>query len=94
MSAIVYHETRGRPRRLKVDPRPGNYYVCAVDAGRVAFVAGPFRYHRQARRFYRKAKAAALAADPWAWFYQWGTCRTEHGRVRGALNESLGIRGG
>lgn len=89
---IVYHETRGRPRRLKVDPRPGHYYVCAVDAGRVALVAGPFRYHRQARRFYRKAKDAALHADLWALFYRWGTCRTEHGRKAGVLNEQLGIR--
>jgi hypothetical protein len=98
MTAIACHEARGRPRRLQVDRRRGHYYVCAVNAGRVAAGArvaggaGPFRRHRGARRWYRRAHDLAIERDPWAWHYQWGTCRVEHGDRPGALNAALGIR--
>jgi hypothetical protein len=88
--------TERRPRRLIVDPRPGRYYVTCVDAGRVGFVAGPFRRHQAARRFLRPARRAAQQVDPWSDFYAWGTARLRDNWDRpiplGVLNDALGIR--
>jgi hypothetical protein len=84
-----------RPRRLVIDPRPGRYYVTCINAGRVGFVAGPFRRHQAARRFLWFAKRAADRVDPWSHFYAWGTSRLRDNWDKpipvGALNAALGI---
>lgn len=85
-----------RPRRLTVDRRPGRYYVTVRDAGRLGFVAGPFRRHQAARRFVWLARREAERADPWSHFYAWGTSRLRDDWDRpipvGVLNDALGIR--
>lgn len=89
MSGIVR-----KPRRLAVDPRPGHYYVSVIDAGRHALLLGPFRYHRQARRFVRAVREHAEEVDPWATFYAFGTCRCSGGARPGIFNDALDFRRG
>lgn len=79
------------PRRLRVDRRPGAYYVSMVDGPRVGLLLGPFRLHRQALRFVRAARQEANRRDPWAVFYGFGTLRLESGARTGSLNAALGI---
>ena len=80
------------PRRLAVDRRPGHYYVSVIDAGRLGLLLGPFRRHRQARRFVRLAREHAESIDPWSVFYAFGTVRCPDGARRGIFNEALEIR--
>lgn len=87
---MTYHRP---PRRLRVDKRPGNYYVSVVDGQRVGLLLGPFKRHRQALRFVRAARAAACNADPKAWFYSYGTVRVVTDKPRtGVLNAAVGVR--
>lgn len=78
-------------RGRRVDHRPGHYYVSAVSGGRVALLAGPFRWHKQARRWVRATRGTAEAVDDYACFYAYGTLRLDNGERRGVLNDKLGI---
>ena len=80
-----------RPRRLRVSREPGYWYVSIRDGGRLGFLAGPFRYHRQALRFLRATRREAERVDHWAAFSAIGTCRCPDGRYTGVLNGALGI---
>lgn len=59
------------------DPRPGFYYVSAIDAGRSARLDGPYPTHAEALGEVERARAALVQMDPRAWFYAFGTCRSE-----------------
>jgi len=50
------------------------YYVSVVDAGRHGLLAGPYTYHAEALEKVDPARARAIAADGYAWFYAYGTC--------------------
>lgn len=73
------------------DPQPGFYYVDARDAGRVAWLAGPFARHADALAWLDPARLLAQKLDPWAAFYAFGTLRAPHGGRLGQLNARLGI---
>lgn len=59
------------------DPRPGFYYVTAVDGGRSARAAGPYRTHAAALDDVYRVKEEIERTDPRAAFYAWGTMRSE-----------------
>lgn len=62
-----------------------SYYVTAVDGGRVAYLAGPYRRHGDALRMVEPARDALHALDPnrapWCGV---GTARTPRGHSRRA----------
>lgn len=64
------------------DPRPGNYYVSAVDGPRYWMIAGPFSTHAKALAMVDEAREKAEKKDPRAIWMAWGTCRTEVGDAR------------
>lgn len=80
-----------RPRRLEVQREPGFYYVTVVDGSRYLPLLGPFKYHRQARRFVRRAQEHAVTHYRFACFYAYGTARLPDGRFEGVFNSALGI---
>lgn len=57
------------------DPRPGNYYVSAIDGPRTALLLGPFPTHQQALDEVDTGRDMACDLDPRAHFYAFGTCR-------------------
>lgn len=69
-----------------IDPRPGFYYVSALDGARKAFARGPFPTHREALDAVEATKAAVEARDPRAVWYAWGTARSETDAGPGILD--------
>jgi hypothetical protein len=68
------------------------HYVTVRHAGRVGFLAGPFRSRRDAELRVDAARREAEKIDPWAGFYAFGTSRVLTTAPRpGVLNERLGI---
>jgi len=67
------------------------YYVNCADAGRVALLAGPFITHQEAIDLLDKVRDLAHEVDGRAWFYAYGTCKTENGKRIGLLNQKLGL---
>ena len=63
------------PRRLRIDHRPGLYYVLARNGERTFVLLGPFKRYGQAARFRGACEALACKADPWACFYTYGVAR-------------------
>ena len=59
------------------DPRPGFYYVSAIDGPRAARVQGPFQTHAEALARVDAARSRAEKLDPRACWYAFGTCRSE-----------------
>lgn len=59
------------------DPRPGYYYVTAMDSGRSARAAGPYGTHAAALDDVYRVKEEIERGDPRAAFYAWGTMRSE-----------------
>ena len=62
------------------DIKPGNYYVsCRDDNGRTLMLLGPFvNDHAKALSMVNIGdKLAQESGDPKAWFYSYGTCRTD-----------------
>lgn len=51
------------------------FYATAIDAGRVAYLLGPFDAHEAALAAVPRAQELAYANDPRAWFYAYGTAR-------------------
>lgn len=54
------------------DPRPGYYYVSAIDGQRVAKVRGPFARHADALAAVEAARERAYELAPYTWFYMFG----------------------
>lgn len=50
-----------------------NYYVSVVDGPRSALLAGPFGSHVKALFAVDEVRRVVEEADPWAWFYSFGT---------------------
>lgn len=75
------------------DTKPGNYYVTAINGKSTAWLAGPFRDgHRAALNMVAAAKKIAQEVDPRAFWYAYGTARTDYSYDRaGVLNERLGL---
>ena len=71
------------------DPRPGFYYVTCIDGDRVAFVRGPWADHASALAAVHTVKVTAEDLDPRAFWYAWGTARSETDRGPGALGGAL-----
>jgi len=55
------------------------YYISVRDQGRSALLAGPFYSHQAAIDQVRSVQALACKQDPWADFYQFGTCSAARG---------------
>lgn len=54
-----------------------HYYASVRDAGRTGLLAGPYATHAEALDKVDAARAKAVAADGYAWFYAYGTCSIE-----------------
>lgn len=60
------------------DTKPGNYYVTATDAGRVAFLAGPYRDdHAAALAMVDTVQRVAIEMNREAFWYAYGTVRVD-----------------
>lgn len=57
------------------DPKPGNYYVSAIDGPERALASGPYQNHAQALAMVNKARDVVCEHDGCAWFAAWGTVR-------------------
>jgi hypothetical protein len=75
------------------DPRPGNYYVTAIDGDRWVPLLGPFvNDHRGALDAVEVVRNKACSLDPRAWWYAFGTARWEKsdpGRLNDVLANAL-----
>jgi hypothetical protein len=61
-----------------------NYFVTCIDAGKVWYMAGPYKTHQEALEAVDTARTIGVKNNPWAWFYSWGTVssdRTEPGSI-------------
>lgn len=58
-----------------VDPRPGRFYVSAVDGDRVWALLGPLPNHELALRMIRPVREMGVKGNPWAAFYSFGSFR-------------------
>lgn len=65
------------------------FYVTVVDAGRVGYLAGPFRTHEAALAIVDKVRDMAVAADGYAHFYAYGTAKRPNGYLEGLFNSKL-----
>lgn len=66
------------PDQCTPDPRPGFYYVSAIDGARRALVRGPWvDDHAGALAAVDACRRAAADRDGRTWFYAFGTCRSE-----------------
>lgn len=70
----------GRVAEVEADARPGRYYVTARDAGRTAFLLGPFvqrtwgkQAHARALGAVRRARRYVQEMDSRADFWSFGT---------------------
>ncbi len=77
------------------DPRPGRYYVTVRDGKQVGYLLGPFARHVDALVCVDTARKLAIAGDPKAHFYGFGTARladdvAEADAPVGVFNEALG----
>jgi hypothetical protein len=57
------------------DPRPGHYYVSAIDGGTVHRMAGPFPTHAESLELVKPVREFAESHDGRAHFMGWGTIR-------------------
>lgn len=76
------------------DPRPGFYYVSAIDGARRSLVRGPFPTHAAALEAVEPAKKLVEERDPRAHWYAWGTARNEVNLGPGALDRWEATRAG
>jgi hypothetical protein len=72
--------------RQRPDPRPGFYYVSAIDGARKVFARGPFPTHREALDRVDATRTAVEKVDPRAPWYAWGTARSEVDQGPGVLD--------
>lgn len=68
------------------DPRPGFYYVSAVDGPRRSLVRGPFSTHAEALERVEDTRRLVEERDPRAHWYAWGTARSETNAGPGVLD--------
>jgi hypothetical protein len=69
-----------------------HHYVTVRNGRRVGLLAGPFPTRQEAEQWVEPARAAAIDADPWAHFYDFGTSRITTRRPRpGRLNHRIGV---
>lgn len=76
------------------DPRPGFYYVSAIDGSRRSLVRGPFRTHAEALEAVEPTKRLVEDRDPRAHWYAWGTARNEADLGPGVLDRWEAEHGG
>jgi hypothetical protein len=72
------------------DTKPGFYYVSVVDGGRVALALGPFvNDHAAALERVAAVRDYVRGRSDRAWFYSFGTVRSDVDRGSGRLNAEL-----
>jgi len=69
-----------------IDPRPGFYYVSAIDGPRRSMVRGPFPTHAEALERVEATRRLVEERDPRAHWYAWGTARSETDLGKGVLD--------
>ena len=57
------------------------FFVSVKDAGKTAFLLGPYPTNLEAVQNIPRARELALAADPWSHFYAFGTCSAPIGTI-------------
>jgi len=84
--------TVGCPCGASHDGENGGYYTSARDAGRTAFLVGPFDTHAEALAWVDRTRAKAEEVNARAVFYAFGTVRMKDGyREPGRLNGWNGL---
>jgi hypothetical protein len=68
------------------DPRPGFYYVSAIDGKKRFLIRGPFTTHLEAMKAVESTRMKAEELDPHAFWWAWGTARTEQHSGLGTLD--------
>lgn len=53
------------------------FYVSVINGKRTGLLLGPFATHEEALDNVERGRELAIAADPFAHFYWFGTCRIE-----------------
>lgn len=69
------------------------FYVSVVDGARSSLLLGPFNTHGAALAHVEPTRRRAVADDPRAHFYAFGTCRHRTARAPGRLNDQLDYTG-
>ena len=70
---VAYTHPPVSPSTQVADPRPGNYYVSAVDFYQTWLLLGPFRQHQKALDCVELVRSFAIKHEPRAAFYGFGT---------------------
>ena len=73
------------------DTRPGPYYVSVVDGARVSLLLGPYELHADALDNVERARKHACKVSERAWFYAFGTVRSDGERRPGIFNGEIGL---
>ena len=83
------------------DPRPGDYFVSAIDKldntgyvpqSRIALASGPYTTHELALAAVASVKRLVERVDPRAVWYAWGTARMDMGSRMVGFVEQHGLR--
>lgn len=74
------------------DPRPGDYFVSAIDGDRYSLISGPYvNDHAAALADVASVRRLANDHDPRACFWAWGTCRMEPNSGRIGTAQKCGL---
>lgn len=66
------------------------FYVSVIDGARKGLLLGPYDRHEHAEANVDRARDEAMSVDPWAHFYEFGTCRIEAAELpTGRLNARI-----
>ncbi len=66
------------------------FYVSVRNGDQSGLLLGPYAEHAHAEANVDRARDEALAVDPWAHFYEYGTCRVEAATLpQGRLNARI-----
>ena len=90
MSTVAaYTHVNEREHIAIPDPRPGSYYVSAIDGDRHTFLLGPYATHAEALAHVADGRRLALWVDSKAHWYAYGTARATDYSKPGVLNDLL-----
>jgi hypothetical protein len=66
---------------VAVEAAQREFFVTVRDAGRTAFLLGPYATHEDALTEVERGRELAQNANTWAWFYAFGTASAPAGLV-------------
>lgn len=69
-------------------PEGANYFVTALDAGFLWYMAGPYATHREALAAVGAAMAIGIKNNPWSYFFSWGTVKGSSRSEPGSITKA------